>query len=350
MKLVKVTFFIVVLAGLFTPKVLAEFEKLTFEPGHPSLQSWLLPDVTPAPDSNLFNQERAELGKKLFFDPRLSGDKNMSCASCHSPLFGWSDGLETAKGNKSLVLGRASPTVMNSGFNSIQMWDGRAATLEDQAMGPMKSNEEMNMNIDELMHFLSTNPEYSALFKKAYPSEPIGEATLAKALASFERTLISNNSPFDQWIKGDAKALTQQQVNGFKVFMDPNKGKCAVCHSGANFTDNGFHNIGLPSYGEENPDMGRYSERPLGLMKGAFKTPGLRDITLTAPYFHDGSAKTLKEVVEHYQSGGKVKTNIAPNFSPAELSDSEVNDLIAFMEALTTPSKPFKLPTLPLTY
>lgn len=350
MKLVKITFFIVVFTSLFTTKVFAEMEKLTFEAGHKSLQSWLLPDSTPAPDSNIFSQERAELGKKLFFDPRLSGDKNMSCASCHSPLFGWSDGLETAKGNKSLVLRRASPTVMNTGFNSIQMWDGRAATLEAQAMGPMKSNEEMNMNIDELMHFLSTNPEYSALFKKAYPNESIGEVTLAKALASFERTLISNNSPFDQWVKGDVKALSQQQVNGFKIFMDPNKGKCSVCHSGANFTDNGFHNIGLPSYGAENPDMGRYSERPLGLMKGAFKTPSLRDVTLTAPYFHDGSAKTLKEVVEHYQSGGKVKTNIAPNFSPAELSDSEVNDLIAFMEALTTPTKPFKLPTLPLTY
>jgi cytochrome c peroxidase len=230
------------------------------------------------------------------------------------------------------------------------MWDGRLATLEDQAMEPMKSHEEMNMNIPDLMALLRNNTDYSRMFSQAYPGEPIGELTLSKALAAFERTLISNNSPLDQWIKGDKNALSIEQINGFKLFIDPKKGKCAVCHSGGNFTDNGFHNLGLASYGKAQPDMGRYSERPLGLMKGAFKTPTLRDITLSSPYFHDGSAKTLKQVIAHYQSGGKVKTNIAPNFSPPDLSDNEVEDLIAFMEALTTPVKPFELPTLPLTY
>lgn len=328
----------------------AQDQRIVAEAGHPSLQAWLLPDKAPEPKSNLTTVIKVELGKKLFFDPRLSGDNNMSCASCHNPLFGWSDGLKTAKGNKSMTLRRASPTVMNSGFNTIQMWDGRAASLEEQAMGPMKSHEEMNMNISELMHFLNTNTEYAGLFNRAFPGEVIGESTLAKSLAAFQRTLISNRSPFDAWVKGDTDALTAQQINGFKLFLDPNKGKCAVCHSGGNFTDDGFHNLGLASYGKENPDLGRYSERPLGLMKGAFKTPTLRDITLTAPYFHDGSAATIEEVIEHYLSGGKIKTNLSPNFVNAELNDSEVEDLVAFMETLTSEPKAFTLPILPLSH
>lgn len=334
----------------WTSTSLAQDQKMVFEAGHPSLKIWLLPDEAPAPATNRTTPDRAALGKKLFFDPRLSGDKNMSCGTCHNPMFGWSDGLETAKGNKSMVLGRASPTVTNTGFNDIQMWDGRAATLEEQAMGPMKSHVEMNMNIPELMGFLNGNPDYSRLFIKAYPDQAIDEITLAKALSAFERTIVSNNSRFDLWVKGDKEAMTAQEVNGFRLFVSEEKGKCAVCHSGANFTDNGFHNLGLASFGEENPDMGRYSERPLNLMKGAFKTPTLRDITLTAPYFHDGSSQTLGEVVAHYTSGGKVTTNLSPNFRPASLNGQEIEDLVAFMETLTTTPEPFILPTLPLTY
>lgn len=325
-------------------------QAVVFKAGHPSLQIWLLPDVAPAPDDNKLTEARIELGKKLFFDPRLSGDKNMSCATCHNPLFGWSDGMPKARGNKSMQLGRATPTVVNTGFNDIQMWDGRKATLEDQAMGPMKAHEEMNINVSELIVFLRENEDYAKHFKAAYPNLEVGEESLAKAIASYERTVVSNDSPFDKWVKGDESALTEQQVNGFKLFMDPDKGACAVCHSAPNFTDNGFHNLGLASFGEPNPDLGRYTERPLNLMKGAFKTPTLRDITLTAPYFHDGSAATLVDVIKHYQSGGKVKTNLSPNFSKAQLTDQEVKDLVAFMEGLTTEPEPFTLPILPLTY
>ena len=340
---------LVIINCLFAPYILAdEYSSTTFEAGHPSLKKWLLPDEVPTPKDNQLTPERIELGKKLFFDPRLSGDKNMSCATCHSPVFGWSDGLPKARGNKSMELGRASPTVVNTAYNTIQMWDGRKKSLEDQAIGPMKAHEEMNMDLGELMRFLNENEEYSTLFGKAYPDAEIGEETLAKALASFERTVISNNSPFDQWVKGDANALSEQQINGFKVFMDPQRGNCSVCHSAPNFTDNGFHNLGLAAFGKENPDLGRYTQRPLGLMKGAFKTPTIRDASLTAPYFHDGSASTLEEVVEHYQSGGVVKTNLSPNFKAAQLSDQEVEDLIAFMRALTTEPKPFTLPILPL--
>ncbi|MCV2885702.1 tryptophan tryptophylquinone biosynthesis enzyme MauG [Aestuariibacter sp. AA17] len=318
-----------------------------FEAGHPSLQRWLLPEEVPAPDNNKTTPERVELGKKLFFDTRLSGDGNMSCATCHNPMFGWSDGLATAKGFKSMVLGRATPTIVNTGYNSIQMWDGRKATLEDQAMGPMESHVEMNMSIPRLVEFLKTS-DYAKSFKKAYPDEPIGTETLAKALAAFERTVVSRNSPFDRWVKGEKDALTPAQINGFKVFVDPDKGNCEVCHSAPNFTDNGFHNIGLPSYGAETPDMGRFEFVPIRLMKGAFKTPTVRDITTTAPYFHDGSARTLEDVVDHYITGGVVKTNVSPNMKALTLTDKEKADLVAFLEALTSPQKPFTLPAIPL--
>ena len=323
-------------------------DNYTFEAGHKSLQTWLLPDQAPYPEGNKPTKVRVELGKKLFFDPRLSGDGNMSCATCHSPMFGWSDGLPTAKGVKSKVLGRASPVITNTAFNSIQMWDGRKKSLEDQAMGPMEANVEMNMDIDRLFKILRANKGYVAEFETAYPGEGINATTLSKAIASYERTIISNNSPFDQWVKGDKTAMNEQQIQGFKLFLDSNKGNCATCHDGANFTDNGFHNLGLASWGNKTPDMGRYSQIPLKLMKGAFKTPTIRDTKLSAPYFHDGSAKTLIDVVKHYNTGGAVKAGIDPNMKELKLSDQEMNDIVAFMEALTSPPKAVTLPILPL--
>lgn len=318
-----------------------------YEAGHPSLQEWLLPEDVPTPKDNPLTPAKVELGKMLFFDPRLSGDGNMSCASCHSPLFGWSDGQKTARGHKSMVLGRASPVVVNTGYNDIQMWDGREKTLEDQSIGPMRNSAEMNMDIPKLIDFLSES-EYKDHFEEAFPGEPIGVEQIAKALASFERTIVSRDSPFDNWVRGDENALTAQQIRGFALFVDPDKGNCAVCHSAPNFTDNGFHNLGLASFGEENPDLGRYTQRPLRLMKGAFKTPTIRDITLSAPYFHDGSAETLMEVVEHYAIGGVVKENRSPNMKTLNLSQQEKEDIVAFMESLTTPPKAFVLPILPL--
>lgn len=314
--------------------------------GHPSLQEWLLPDVPPQPKDNPITKAKTSLGKKLFFDPRLSGDGNMSCATCHNPVFGWSDGLPTAKGVKSKVLGRASPTVINSGFNSIQMWDGRKKSLEDQAMGPMKANVEMNMDTKKLFIWLNKNAGYKKEFTKAFPGEKIDAETVKKAIASYERTVVSNNSPFDDWVKGIKSAMTSQQVDGFKLFVG--KAKCAECHSAPNFTDSGFHNIGLKSWGDPNPDMGRYAQRPLKLMKGAFKTPTLRDIARTAPYFHDGSAVTLIEVIEHYSQGGVNKSNLSPAMEKLNLSNSEKMALEAFLNALTSPYMAVTLPELPL--
>ena len=335
------------LLSMATVTAQAGEDKTVFKAGHASLQKWLLADSPPYPEGNKPTPARVDLGKKLFFDPRISGDGSTSCGSCHSPLTGWSDGLATAKGLQGQMLGRASPTVINTAYNSIQMWDGRKRDLEDQAIGPMEASVEMHTDFPRLLGLLESSPEYRAGFEKAYPGEGISRDTLAKAIASFERTVVSNNSPFDHWVKGDKQAMTAQQVRGFKLFVDPAKGNCEVCHSAPNFTDDGFHNVGLTSFGVENPDMGRYSQRALNLMKGAFKTPTLRDITLTAPYFHDGSAKTLATVIDHYVKGGEVKTNLSPSLKQLKLTQQERADLEAFLEALTTKPQPFTLPVLP---
>ncbi len=332
--------------SLISGAVSADEKKYVFKAGHPSLKEWLLPEQVPYPKGNKPNKARITLGKKLYFDPRLSGDGNMSCATCHNPALGWSDGLPTAKGVKSKVLGRASPTIFNTAYNTIQMWDGRKKSLEDQAMGPMEATVEMNMNTRKLFKWLNSNKEYIKLFAKAYPGEKIGAKTVSKAIATFERTVVSRNSKFDRWVKGDENAMSPQQIRGFKLFVG--KAKCATCHSAPNFTDNGFHNLGLASFGKKNPDMGRYAQRPLRLMKGAFKTPTIREIERTAPYFHDGSAKTLKEVVQHYSKGGVVRTNLSPNMQKLDLSEKEMNDLVAFMKALTSPFLEVTIPELPL--
>ena len=318
----------------------------TLEAGHASLQEFLLGDPV-EPQDNVGTPARVELGKQLFFDPRLSGDGNMSCASCHNPLFGWSDGLPTARGFQSQILGRATPTIINTAYNRLQMWDGRKKSLEDQAMGPLEAGVEMNFDPELMVEWIKTNPEYMAAFAKAYPGETVNPDVVSKAIAAFERTIVSRNSPFDQWVAGDANALSASEVRGLEVFIDPEQGNCAACHMGPNFTDDGFHNVGLASHGNANPDPGRYGQRPLGIMQGAFKTPTVRDVALTAPYFHDGSARTLAEVVDHYETGGLVKSHISPNMKKLDLSAQQKEDLVAFMFALTSPQTAFVLPTLP---
>jgi cytochrome c peroxidase len=316
---------------------------------HPeNFKQWILPAEPPHPADNQPTSARVQLGKMLFFDPRVSRDGNMSCATCHNPMFGWSDGLGTGRGFQGTVLGRASPTVINTAYNTIQMWDGRKKDLEDQAMGPLEADVEMNTDLESFFKLLNRLDGYKTVFAKAYPGEEIGAGTFRKAVASFERTVISRTSPFDRWVAGDKKAMTTQQLRGMLIFNDKNKGNCAICHSAPNFTDNGFHNIGLASFGNEKPDMGRFAHKAVAVNKGAFKTPTLRDVERTAPYFHDGSAKTLMDVVEHYNKGGEVRTNLSSNIKPLNLSLSEKEDLVAFMKALSSPPLQIAMPILPL--
>jgi cytochrome c peroxidase len=308
-----------------------------------SADPWLRPEAAPAPAENMPNQARIKLGEFLFFDPRLSRKGSMSCASCHNPALGWSDGLKTAVGFDMHTLPRATPTIINASFNPIQMWDGRKGTLEEQALGPIQAEGEMNLPLPELLSRLKAIPGYAAFFEEAYPGMGITEVTVARAIASYERTVLSTESPFDRWRKGDEKAVNDSVKRGFELFTG--KANCAICHMGYNFTDNGFHNIGLNDTGAE--DVGRFAQRPLKSMRGAFKTPTLRDISLTAPYMRNGAYTTLIEVVDHYDRGGDDKENLDINMVPLGLSGTEKADLVAFMESLTGAPREVRVPVLP---
>jgi cytochrome c peroxidase len=306
-------------------------------------QAWRLPAQIPMPAENRSTPERVALGKALFYDQRLSGNGEMSCYSCHQPKLGWADGRKLPVLSTGEVLGRASPSLVNIAYNTQFMWDGRKKSIEDQAIGPHK-----HLSADAYVAAskrLAQLEGYQKMFAQAYPGEPINPETISKALAAFQRTLVSRDSPFDRWLAGDAKAITPQQYRGFRVFMDPARGNCAACHNGPNFTDNGYHNIGLRS--AANPDVGRFAFRKVAALKGAFKTPTLRDIELTAPYFHDGSATTLREVVDHYDRGGDDHANLSPDVRPLHLSEKDKDDLVAFMRALTGQQAEVAAPVLP---
>jgi cytochrome c peroxidase len=304
---------------------------------------WLRPAAAPAPAENQPNDARIKLGEFLFFDPRLSRKGSMSCASCHNPALGWSDGLKTAVGFDMHTLPRATPTIINASFNPIQMWDGRKGTLEEQALGPIQAEGEMNLPLPELLSRLKSIEGYAAFFEEAYPGMGITEVTVARAIASYERTVLSTESPFDRWRMGDEKAVNDSVKRGFELFTG--KANCAICHMGYNFTDNGFHNIGLNDTGAE--DVGRFAQRPLKSMRGAFKTPTLRDISLTAPYMRNGAYATLIEVVDHYDRAGDDKENLDINMAPLSLSATEKADLVAFMESLTGAPREVRVPVLP---
>jgi cytochrome c peroxidase len=255
---------------------------------------------------------------------------------------GWSDGLPTAIGDGMQVLGRSTPTIINVGYNRFQFWDGRARTLEAQSIGPIMAQGEMNQSMHTLLGELKKIKGYKAMFEKAYPGEGITEKTIGKAIAAFERTVVSSESPFDRYVKGDRRAISQAAIRGFELFEG--KAKCSVCHTGYNFTDDGFHNIGLP---EKVEDPGRYKLLKIPVLKGAFKTPTLRDIGLTAPYMHNGVYDTLEEVIDHYSAGGRSTKNLSPNMSKLNLNNSEKADLLAFLDTLTGTPEPFALPVLP---
>lgn len=287
------------------------------------------------PADNKMTRARIALGKTLFFDPRLSGSRWISCATCHNPALGWSDGLSTALGHGMVKLRRASPTLVNVAYGRIFMWDGRKATLEEQALGPIQSKDEMNMDMSVMLDRISAIPAYGEMLKHAYPGERISADVVAKALASYERTIISKNTPFDRWRQGDTGAVSASAKRGFELFLD--KAGCSACHQGFNFTDDGFHNIGLKTPEGMAADEGRYEQRQVKSMMGAFKTPTLREVALTAPYMHNGVYQTLEEVVEHYDRGGDVQDNLDPNISPLHLTAKEKADLVELMKSLSKP-------------
>ncbi len=302
------------------------------------------PSSIPYLETNKHSKAREELGKHLFFDPRLSGSKVMSCATCHNPSFSWADGLPKGVGHGHLKLGRKTPTILNLAWTEKLMWDGRFNQLEGQVLGPIGSEAEMNMSLqgpEGLAEVVKGIKGYKNMFKKAYPGEEITPELIAKAVAVYERGIVSEEAPFDHWLKGDQKAISQEAKDGFMLFND--KAKCASCHSGWRFTDDSFHDIGV-----KDEDIGRGKFLKLTSQQHAFKTSSLRNIDQRGPYMHNGSEKTLEDVVEFYNKGGNAKReSLSEMIKPLNLSNNEKKSLVAFLHTLTSNDKPVTLPILP---
>ena len=284
------------------------------------------------PENNPATPAKIALGKRLFFDPRLSGDGKQSCATCHIPALGWADGRPTGVGFQGKVLPRNTPTVLNSAHYSSMFWDGRAGSLEEQALGPLYNPDEMNTTPEKLAATLAKAEDYRQPFKEAFGTEPTIDGT-AKALAAFQRSLSTTDSPFDRWVRGDKEAMTPPAKRGLKLFMG--KADCTACLKGPTLSDDKYHNIGIPGSGTK--DLGRYAITKDPDDLGAFRTPGLRNVALTAPYMHDGSLKTLRETVKHYEDFDPTFPNLDPLVEKHHLTEQEIDDIVAFMEALTDP-------------
>lgn len=303
--------------------------------------SYRRPLSIPFPKDDPYTPEKASLGKKLYFDSRVSGANLLSCASCHNPAFGWGDGQPKGIGDGMHALARHSPTVINAAYGEIFMWDGRAGSLEEQALGPIQTTAEMNLPLDQLLDRLNKIPEYRPLFQAAFPQEGITTRSVASAIATYERTVVSGRAPFDAWIDGDDNAMSESAKRGFMLFNA--KAGCSVCHSGWNFTDQAFYDVGMPD-----ADIGRGKFFPnVVKMQHAFKTPGLREISRRAPYMHDGSIPTLDAVVDHYDRGGVDRPSRSPHVTPLHLTSQEKADLVSFMKTLSSDPEPTTVPMLP---
>jgi cytochrome c peroxidase len=296
------------------------------------------------PADNPLTAAKVTLGKMLYYDPRLSADGNVSCATCHNPNFGFSNGVPLSAGFKGQLGGRNSPTCLNRLYSTVQFWDGRAKSLEEQALGPVQNPVEMANSLPAMVSSLQRIESYKPLFSEAFGTDEITAERVAKAIASFERTLLSGNSAFDRFQAGDDKAISDSAKRGFAVFMS--KGNCSQCHTLPNFTDEQFHNVGV-GMNKPNPDLGRYKVTENEADKGAFRTPTLREIAQTAPYFHDGSATTLAEVVEVYDRGGTRNPHLDAKVKPLRLSRQEKMNLVAFMQTLTGEQLNVEAPPLP---
>ncbi|ABF62109.1 c-type cytochrome [Rhodobacteraceae bacterium R_SAG7] len=291
------------------------------------------------PTTEPYSPQRAALGKMLFFDARLSGAINMSCATCHNPSFGWETPASRAIGAMNQPLARHTPTIENLTESEHFYWDGRIASLKEQIRGPITHPLKMNSSMRQVQRRLENISGYRRYFEIAFPDTGLTEDTILVALATYQRTLRSGWSPFDDWVEGDEDAISSSAQRGFDVFTG--RGQCVSCHQGWAFTDHDFHNVSL---GDD--DIGRGVLDPT--MRYRFKTPGLRNIALRAPYMHNGSLNSLRAVVEHYRRGGAPNTTASDIEPLTEMSDRDVNDLIAFLETLTAYAPHVSAPALPV--
>src|SRR5918992_704817 len=283
-----------------------------------------LPPV-PVPEDNPMTPEKVELGRLLFFDARLSADGSLACVSCHLPYQGWTTNTPLSPAYPTNMERRNSQTLINVAYNKALLWDGRAAVLEKQALGPIQNPLHMNQNLDLLVEKLNAVPEYVEGFQKVFGTSVTPEA-LGKALAAFERTLVTRNAPFDRYMTGDWQAMSGGALRGMELFKG--KARCILCHNGPNFTDNQFHNLGVPAapllsdplvqvairfdakrmnvpeYQSVREDLGRYLVTKEEKDRGAFRTPTLRNVMQREPYMHNGVFHSLEEVIDFYNRGG----------------------------------------------
>ena len=270
----------------------------------------------PVPDENPLTREKVELGRRLFTDRRLSRDRSIACSSCHDPDRAFSDGRPVAVGINRQVGRRSAPALINRGYGRVFFWDGRAATLEEQVLQPLQDPKEMNMTLAE-----------------ASARVGLTSGEISRALASYVRSILSGNAPFDRFTNGDRRALSSEQQAGLQVFRS--KGNCTACHLGPNFTDERFHNTGVAWRDGSLVDEGRFAVTGTMEERGAFKTPTLREIARTAPYMHDGSLVSLDEVVDYYDRGGNANPGLDPELRPLKLTASEKRSLVVFLHTLS---------------
>jgi cytochrome c peroxidase len=300
------------------------------------------PTKIPFPADNPYSDVKAKLGEMLFFDPRLSGDKNISCATCHLAGLAWSDPMKLSIGAGNRVMNKRSQTLLNLAWSELLMWDGRFPSLEEQILGPLFKNDIMNNNKVAMIEEITAIPDYRKLFEQAFPNEAITVESVAKAIATYERTIVSNKAPFDRWVDGDDKAMSERAKRGFALFNG--KANCAACHNTWRFTDDGFHDIGL-----DDDDIGRGKHVPdVPVLEHAFKTPTLRNVAQRPPYMHNGEVATLEEVIKHYAGGFKERESLSPEMKKFDVTPEEIKDLEAFMHALTSEDDPVQIPMLPV--
>jgi len=293
------------------------------------------PAQVPFPADNPYSEKKRALGDKLFHDRRLSLDDSISCASCHDRNNGYADGVAKGQGVPGRKLARHTPTLWNLAWSRQMFWDGRARSLEEQVSFPIENPDEMAQPLPDVIAKLSADPKYVRMFAEAFPDDPhIDAVNLAKALATYERGLVSPETRFDRWVDGDAQALTPNEVKGFDLFTG--KAQCSNCHTGWAFTDSAFYDIGL-----KGDDRGRGAVLRISQANYSFKVPGLRELSRSAPYMHDGSIKTIEEAVRHYEAGVVKRPTLASDLPhDLKLTDTERASLVAFLKTLTGDEKP----------
>jgi cytochrome c peroxidase len=350
----------------------AQLEKWLAEPAHHETLSVTLPlglnlgqSQMKGLDKNPLTRAKIELGRQLYFDTRLSADNTISCATCHHPQEGFGRHTATGVGIKGQKGGRNSPVSYNRILSGAQFWDGRADSLEAQAVGPIQNPIEMGNTHAAAVAALKKIEGYKLQFDKVFPGEGVTIDNVGKAIAAFERTLVTGPSQYDYYeayqkfakleaedladLKTDdpevyaqfeelkkqveVNPMSESAVRGFELFFSKRVG-CSNCHVGANLADEQYHNLGIGMSAKE-PDLGRFTETKVEKDKGAFKTPTIRNVALSAPYMHDGSLATLEDVVEHYNKGGDKNPWLSDKIVPLKLTPIEKNDLVEFMRACT---------------